>query len=804
MTKKTVAALLLSVILVIPALSSCEFSLSMPSGEVELQYSYAADLGIGYGYDVLNSVYFDSGQVKKRNAVLDPEKAVALVSKTPYSTSRSGGIYSESVADYLRQYEKRLELGVEMSGEFSIFSYSVGMSFDINGSDELKESIKKGGRQVYYTYFDDINCYYLEMKNYDENTLSGMLSDFFLADLEKEGMTPEEHAEYLINKYGTHVITGLQMGGRLEYSYIITSESEETHKELKSALNLKFSEGVKGLISSDINSSENARLDTLLSTSGVHSEISIRRLGGMSTGLWSHKELQENYSAWAESLNNSENLNAVGIAPEGMVALWALIPSEHFELIEAMRSLYRTRGLDAYNTTLESYSSAPVSDTHTVDLTSIYSGGGGEEIITTEGISHPSFDPESGIFTLYGSLDGNRINRYIIRGMYGVEDKNGIVVEQSMNGISFCIQSEHDIEIVLENFSFGSAKDLPAMYLSKTVQNRSLTVTVTSCGKESGLDHGMCNLIYGGGGTAIELPSLVIGGDCAMGIMGAEGKDDDPLLGVGTDGGTAIIADKLTVSGTCRLIIEGGDGGDGRDYSEFVGVEVPDATAGHNGGDGIRADEVIFDRPESAEEISISGGDGGNGGNGIDGVSGADGAQLNSVPGNTGHVDGYDGTNGKAGASGGRGGMAINSKSIGGIGTGVLVGGDGGKGGRGGDGGNGGNGANGVFNSFGGSLYNSNNGGNGGNGGNGAKGGDGGTAGLAAPITAECPAGFTKEDGECGKRGDSGKGGDGGKGGIGASFQHPQSDAPIKYGEDGKDGDGGEDGDGIYSSAITL
>ncbi|MBQ8357829.1 MAG: hypothetical protein IJX39_08510, partial [Clostridia bacterium] len=348
---------LLALLLCMCMLCSC-FGTGDDSAEEEQMRSTATNFGIGYGYDVLNSPYFESGQVKKRNAILDLEKAKELINKTQQSSSTSGGICEESVENYSKEYEKRLTLDFGVSGEFSVFSKSVGLSFDASGSDFFSEKVSSAEKQVYYTYFDDVSVYYLEMKNYTTDTLQGMLSDFFIKDINRQstataGMTDAELAKYLMDTYGTHLITGLQMGGRLEYSYIISTSNSEKHSELKSALKMNFEGGLDKMLKYDVEGSEESALATLLNSEEVRSDFTIRRYGGKSTGLWTYEELQANYNDWANSLNEEKYQNAVGIAPYGMVALWNLIPAGHDGLVEAMRTLYRQNGLDAYNTNLE-------------------------------------------------------------------------------------------------------------------------------------------------------------------------------------------------------------------------------------------------------------------------------------------------------------------------------------------------------------------------------------------------------------------------------------------------------------------
>ncbi len=333
---------LLALLLCMCILSSCFDGGDGGSSEDAGLINKATNFGIGYGYDVLNSPYFESGQVKKRNSILNLDAARKLIEKTQQSSSTSGSVYGKSVEEYAKNYQKRVGISMDTSADFAVYSVSVGLSFGVSGSGFFEQKVSKNEQQMFYTYFDDINTYYLEMKNYNLDTLRGMLSDFFIKDVNRESsetkdMTDEELAKYLMATYGTHLITGVQMGGRLEFSYVISTSNSEVYEQLQTSLDIKFKGGVGGIFNIGVEGSEEEKVEELLSSENVRSEATIRRFGGMSTGLWTYEELQANYKEWANSLNEDRHQNAVGIAPDGMVALWNLIPAGNDNLVETMR-----------------------------------------------------------------------------------------------------------------------------------------------------------------------------------------------------------------------------------------------------------------------------------------------------------------------------------------------------------------------------------------------------------------------------------------------------------------------------------
>lgn len=705
---------------------------SSGGGEV----SSATDYGIGYGYNIIEDEYFSSSKVSTAS-ILDLNKASGYIRKTQESTSLSRGIYAESITDYAKEYSSKIGANFELSGGFAAFTTSLSLAFDLNQVEKFSSKEK----QVYYTYFDNVGTYYYRMKNYNIDALRGMLSEIFLSDLNRQSTatknlkSDEALAQYLIDTYGTHLITGVQLGGRIEYSYLISTSNTTTFSSLESMLSAKFSAGISGLVSGSTSASASEKLDECLNESGTSKKITIRSYGGASVGLWNEDTLNQNYTEWAKSLNQEEYMNAVGLAPNGMVALWSLIPdtNEYHSLIVTMEQLFEKKGAAIYNSTIEKYTShkqegLETTGTLTFDLSECYEstkdGQGMIDSFNLEKLSNVcenNYDKVSGIFTLTGAQDGTAVNHYIIKGMHGLSAKDGHIVRASIHKLSFQILSEHDITIEFQNISFSSRDGFPAVYNGSS-ENKNITVTIVT-------------------GGIVEM----FGSDEQNGLLA------QPAIRI--DAANCV----FDVSGT--LLLTGGN-----------------AAALSDGADGLIAKSLVI-KGSGTNSITIRGGNGANGADGEDGEKGASASYRQT---------GKTGSNGTQGLDGKQGGFGISASDITiNSGTVNLIGGNGGHGGNGGKGGQGGAGGSGEFN-WGYHLP-----GAGGLGGNGGNGGNGGKAGL--PFSLDDNQKLQILDGqvtlETGTPGDGGAGGQGGKGGTGG-----YADWPNTWGAKG--GNGGTGGDG--------
>ena len=636
----------------------------------------ATNYGIGYGYDVINSPYFYSSQVKK-SSILDLNKAAALIEKTQESSSKSGSIYAESISDYASQYEEKLGLGMKLDADFSAFTQGLGMSFDIDLETFTNTTFKSTEHQIFYTYYDNVNSYYVEMKNYSIDSLRAMLSDQFMAAINREtsetkDLNDQELAAYLFATFGTHLITGVQLGGRIEYSYLINTTSSESASEIKIALQSKFGAKYSG-VEGEFNLDASTVLNEKLSKEGVEKSITIRRFGGESVGLWTEEQIIANYAEWAKSLNDERYMNAVGIAPQGVVSLWSVIPNDpkYTALVTEMQNFFHLNGLAVYESNIEKY--LPVaSDTIVVDLMPCYDNI--NKTVDYSKLKHPFFHQDTGVFEINGSEGGEVINKYIFRGGYGLQDDIGRTIDVILENFSLLVYAEHDITIEFQNMAMKAPTGQAAITMPMHLLGKLGTVTLVLSGETK---------IYGGdgaagaeGGAAIMLHKLQLDIKNPASIQGGNG-------GARADGNFGSAAEELTINFPAEtlydetyLTVVGGSGGNGASYGE----------SGGNGAAAIAGTYMTVNNLSSDKgTLIVRGGNGGNGANGKNGENGRD-ATFGI---GTSATDGENGTNGGNGGNGARALMLLKMY-LNGKGKFFIYGGDGGKAGNGGNGGNGG------------------------------------------------------------------------------------------------------------------
>jgi len=320
-----------------------------------------------------------------------------------------------------------------------------------------------------------------------------------------------------------------------------------------------------------------------------------------------------------------------------------------------------------------------------------------------------------------------------------------------------------DLELTLNNVSFKSPSEIPALYCGSSVK-----LMLKVIGDVVLTGHDYTNGVAGSEGINVKDISITFDGSLIVkGGQGRSGSDGSE----GSDGYSGFKASSIELLGAGDLFVTGGQGGTGGSGKSATGTgsvgknatESSDAgtgafgskgAAGYDGGQGGAAIDCSSISCSSSVSVELVGGKGGSGGNGGDGgTGGTGGTGYNVIGSNRNGGDGGTGGTGGNGGSGGNGGEAITVTS--GTSSFTMRSGNGGDGGTGGTGGNGGSGGNGGTNGWQwvGSASTPTSASDGGNGGTGGTGGAGGNGGSGYSVANAGSGGNGGTGGEAGKAG---------------------------------------------------
>ena len=144
--------------------------------------------GVGYGYNILTSPYYDARKAKV-NSPLDIAKLSAYIKTTTYSESYATSVKGETMGEYLTNYNTAIGMGSKVSGQGQIEGVPFTANAEANFSSAFSHKYAGHTYQAFFTYFHHIEKNAYVVKDCSETTYRNMLSDDFIQQINRE--TPE-------------------------------------------------------------------------------------------------------------------------------------------------------------------------------------------------------------------------------------------------------------------------------------------------------------------------------------------------------------------------------------------------------------------------------------------------------------------------------------------------------------------------------------------------------------------------------------------------------------------------------------
>lgn len=294
------------------------------------QFTDIADVTsyIGHGYNVIDSPYMDKDYVKYRSPILDVNKIDSAQLKLVKETRSKSYEYSgSSMEEFTQNYGGSLNVYGNYAKVFS-----GGLKIQYKGSQEEKRFYS------FYKAVCDVRTFDLHLTA-NLRTLRSMVSDDFLLDVEE--MSPAQ----LFEEYGTHLITEVAMGGRVEYSTTYSSTKTGYTNEVDAAINAHIK-----YLGSTINTEIQANYSNELDSQNVEQKTEVSTLGGPLLGMRSIEGVNEHFDEWAETLGSDLSCSALCgiVGKQSLVPLWDLLPSSEQAKKNELEQYFIEAADDAY------------------------------------------------------------------------------------------------------------------------------------------------------------------------------------------------------------------------------------------------------------------------------------------------------------------------------------------------------------------------------------------------------------------------------------------------------------------------
>lgn len=258
---------------------------------------------IGYGYDVTEE-YMQSKSA--RGQILDHKKLGNHIFKREMPSTVLKMIVGKNAEDYCQNLSSDLKLGASKS----VFSGSISAKFKDSESHSYKYS--------YGSLFQIMN-----MKKKYINIPKSELKNFVAEDFLK--YIKNSSVDDIISQYGTHIITDITLGGRVEITCRSIIQSQDKSRDM----GLKLDLAVKKIFSaksetdiSDNSSKKDEESRLYIQTIGGDSRKGITIITNNDEGL----SLKSNLDEWKNSLSN-QNIDLIYMDNLG-ISLDEVIPDD--------------------------------------------------------------------------------------------------------------------------------------------------------------------------------------------------------------------------------------------------------------------------------------------------------------------------------------------------------------------------------------------------------------------------------------------------------------------------------------------
>lgn len=358
--------------------------------EINTKNSY-----LGYGIDIINASAINSANVAMNYPIFDIDKLMAeqlLKANEHYAEFRS--IEGMTIEEFCTNMSNSISISSGKSASAKGQIKGVDVEASASFSNGLKTGFTQATDEVESQYFLRVmaenQSYWLILQS-SEARYKEILSDEFKADL----YNPAVSAARLFEKYGTHLLTSVAMGGSIYMDYTMYSYSKETTRSNYVEVSGQFKTNVSASFGKYAGSAgqedsfENAfNYQQLASKYEIRVDTNISSAGGDSYGINSESTLFEHYFDWQNSLDEYPVI--IGIKDvNSLYPIWNLIDSSKDKneytwidkdgenhtgtRAEQLYSYFQEYGIDSYQNLCEYYDIKPMVEP--TDITNIKLNG---------------------------------------------------------------------------------------------------------------------------------------------------------------------------------------------------------------------------------------------------------------------------------------------------------------------------------------------------------------------------------------------------------------------------------------------
>lgn len=291
---------------------------------------------LGYGYDIINDEYIKKDCINLSAPIIDLDKLDEVKLKL---IKENNAETIEVEADTMEDFVEKYSVATKVNGKAGVL-FSGGLSVDYKSDSEVK---------TYTHYFKkilDVKTFNLYLTN-SLSEIKNLLTEEFKDDL------MNLHPESLFDKYGTHMLKEVSMGGRIEVSSQYSSVKSGASASVEAAVDAHVNQLKGGEVNAELLTTAEANLQK----ENIQYYYNVKQIGGALTNINSISSLNDKYDEWLKSFDNNAEYSALsGIVGENsLIALWDLLPAEETARREELYEAFKQLSGDAFDKLCEDF-----------------------------------------------------------------------------------------------------------------------------------------------------------------------------------------------------------------------------------------------------------------------------------------------------------------------------------------------------------------------------------------------------------------------------------------------------------------
>jgi len=304
---------------------------------------------LGHGYDITGEL-FERKNASKVSIINIDAFYTAYPNRIPTPTDTKGGYnvyYGADAYDYVKDVNNKQTYGYTSSAGDKDKGFYGTSNFSL--TNDKQNTYTYNSKYSYATYES-----WFRIKSID-------FTDDVTVDLLKNYLTPDflayisnYSAEEIVKTYGTHILLGIDIGGRLKYDYKGSVVKETTFDRKLRAIKAGFSIGIAKIFSIDLSSELTKEEKTTISNETTDKLFSGTFYGGNNSGTNFSGDAQGNTSqninlvSWQQSINTS-NASLIGINRSAPIYEFITNPVKKQQVKEAVERYIKERQIKQLN-----------------------------------------------------------------------------------------------------------------------------------------------------------------------------------------------------------------------------------------------------------------------------------------------------------------------------------------------------------------------------------------------------------------------------------------------------------------------